>query len=147
MCIRDSYYDCLYQPGGPLMGFNCGGNYSVVVTPPAVSLPPPATTTVTIDDINGFSPQALTIQSGQTVTWMNKGTATHSVRSSLGVAPLFDSGGIGPGQSWSHAFTGPALVGYASTTEPVYNNDNGLAVTMTTYKFVGTISVQSPPPS
>ena len=54
------------------------------------------------------------------MTWANKGNNVHSVVASSGVAPAFDSGGLGPGQSfvWTPAAAGTD--GYHSTTDASY---------------------------
>ena len=55
-------------------------------------------------DITGFafSPETLTISIGDTVTWTNKESATHTATADGGE---FDSGNLGNGDTFSHTFT------------------------------------------
>ena len=59
----------------------------------------PASASVTVDD-DFFSPKAVTIRSGGTVTWTNRGNY-HTVTASNGA---FDSGMLGTGKSFRHTF-------------------------------------------
>jgi plastocyanin len=137
-------------------GFNCGPYSIAVVAAPAGSTStspttpaaapaaaPSGQTTVTIDDVNGFTPQTLTVRVGQTVTWTNTGQQVHTATSNPGYYNAFDSGGLGNGQSYSYTFTTAGSYGYHSSTEPRYSyNDPSCACTLTTYTFNGTINVQ-----
>ena len=55
-------------------------------------------------DITGFafSPETLTISVGDTVTWTNKESATHTATADGGE---FDSGNLGNGDTFSYTFT------------------------------------------
>lgn len=72
-----------------------------------------------------FDPASLTVTVGETVTWRNTGRAmTHTatadpalVRDAANVAlpqgtTAWNSGAIGPGQSWSHTFAVPGAYRY-----------------------------------
>lgn len=63
---------------------------------------PVATSQVDLPRSYRFSPEAITVAVGTTVTWTNHDVFTHSVR-------LLDDGGsvnvIEPGQTFSHTFT------------------------------------------
>ncbi len=84
---------------------------------------------VAIND-SGFSPPAVSVPVGVTVTWTNQGTAVHTVTTMLAAAstlpqttPLtFDSGGLGPGQSFSFNFTTPGTYLYSSATDCLNGN-------------------------
>ncbi|GEM_PF-1164294 len=138
--------DCLNGNSNP--GFACSHTYTVnVIGAPGQAAPTPVTTssgnvTVTIDDSGGFQPASLVIRAGQTVTWINRGSQTHSVVSNPGIIPSFDSGGLGPGQTFSQLFPAPAIYGYHSSTEPQYTTDPATQSTVVTYKFNGSVSVQ-----
>ncbi len=162
--------DCL---SGSSNGFACT-NYSVIVsTTPAVgiSTAPTATPTalvipgsaaaVAVDDQHGFSPTTVNVKPGQSVTWVNYGSAVHSVVVNqnplgAGIAPpfwlpytlptssniIFDSGGIQPQQSWTYTFTTVGTFPYHSSTEPIYwlNNQN-CGCTIIDYQWFGTVNV------
>ena len=71
-----------------------------------------------------FEPAALTIPKGDTVTWLNNDSQTHTVvddpSKSVGElegllpqgAKVFDSGDVHPGNSWSHRFDTPGRYVY-----------------------------------
>jgi plastocyanin len=87
------------------------------VAPPA----PAATLHVSIVDF-AFSPAAITVTAGTTVTWTNTGSAIHSVTSDTGA---FDSspscpGGpcISPGSSYSHLFSQAGRFSYHCRVHP-----------------------------
>jgi LPXTG-motif cell wall-anchored protein len=60
-----------------------------------------ASMTVSIGD-NFYSPKSVSIEVGDTVTWVNNGQAQHSATASDG---SFDTGVFGPGGSRSHTFS------------------------------------------
>lgn len=59
-----------------------------------------STTTIYMKD-DYFDPQVDTVAVGDTVTWMNQGTLTHTTTSDTG---LWDSGAVSPGQSYKRVF-------------------------------------------
>ena len=100
-------------------------------------------TTVIIDDVNGFTPNTLTIKTGQTVTWINKGSKVHTATANPGYYNAWDSGGIDSNQKFSFNFTVPGTYGYHSDTEPVYTTDpNNSAIVTKSFMFNGTIVVE-----
>ncbi|MFI5267623.1 MAG: hypothetical protein ACHQ7M_09640, partial [Chloroflexota bacterium] len=106
-------------------------------------LPVVANTNITIDDVNGFAPNTLTIRAGQTVVWMNNGNNVHTASSNPGYNPAFDSGGMAKGQKFSQPFMTSGTYGYHSQTEPVYTADpNNPGNVTVAYQFNGTIVVQ-----
>lgn len=133
-------------------------------TPPTV---PGSAVVITIDDTIGFTPSDVNIKPGQTVTWVNVGSNVHSVvvnQNPLGVSAgppfwlpyalpsntniTFDSGGLGPGQSYSFNFAGVGTYPYHSSIERQFwmNNPN-CGCTITTYQFFGNISVSLTTPT
>ncbi len=73
-----------------------------------------ASTTVTIKDFD-FSPAAITIAAGDTVTWSNVGPTAHSATAGDG---SFDTGIYPEGESRSHTFTEPGTFSYICTPHP-----------------------------
>ncbi len=71
-------------------------------------LPPPAPNNVNIGD-NFFDPNSLTVTSGTTVTWTNRGSVSHTVTSDQGT---FDSGNLGQGGTFSFTFKDKGTFGY-----------------------------------
>lgn len=61
-------------------------------------------------DDNHFTPSNITVPSGQTVTWVNRGHHVHTVTSSF-----FDSGRISPGKSVNFTFKHPGTYHYKCT--------------------------------
>ncbi|KTD18775.1 Plastocyanin precursor [Legionella lansingensis] len=59
-----------------------------------------------------FSPKTLTIKAGEKVTWVNKGSDEHDVKSS---DAGFNSGDIAPSSSFSHTFAKPGRYKYICT--------------------------------
>lgn len=64
--------------------------------------------TITITD-NAFSPQNVTINAGDTVTWVNNGSVAHTATANNG---SFDSGTIQPGQSFGAIFNAGGTYAY-----------------------------------
>ena len=64
--------------------------------------------TITMTD-NAFSPQNITINAGDTVTWVNNGSAVHTATANTG---SFDSGNIQPGQNFGATFNGAGTYAY-----------------------------------
>jgi plastocyanin len=79
---------------------------------------------------SGFSPAVVNIPIGGSVTWSNKGTNVHTATSTpaaTSTAPQstpapFDSGGIGPGQTFNFAFIMPGTYVYTSATDCLNGN-------------------------
>jgi len=64
-----------------------------------------------------FSPKTLTIKAGDTVTWTNMDSASHTVTSDPGSSEL-GSGNLPNGQSYSHTFTQPGTYTYHCAIHP-----------------------------
>ncbi|MET8472144.1 plastocyanin/azurin family copper-binding protein [Streptomyces sp. NPDC006422] len=64
-----------------------------------------------------FGPRTLTIAVGDSVTWVNRDTAPHDVKTTSGPAslhsPMLDKGG-----TWTHTFTAAGSYGYVCTVHP-----------------------------
>jgi plastocyanin len=69
---------------------------------------------VTIEAMQ-FNPQALTVQRGDRIKWVNKDPLPHSA-TAAGAA--FDSRSIEPGASWSYVALKPGNYAYACTFHP-----------------------------
>jgi plastocyanin len=62
-----------------------------------------------VSEVNyGFSPSTLTVQVGDTVTWTNTSSASHTTQSDGG----WNSGNMGPGASYSFTFNTPGTYSY-----------------------------------
>ncbi|MFI6870105.1 plastocyanin/azurin family copper-binding protein [Nocardia sp. NPDC050406] len=75
-----------------------------------------STVTVTVDDMK-FSPAAVTVKAGDTVTWKFEDKAPHSVQgigdAAMGInSPIFTTG------EWSHTFTVPGTYRYLCPLHP-----------------------------
>lgn len=68
--------------------------------------------TVTIRNLT-FTPRSITVKAGDTVTWTNRDTTTHTVSGTD-----FVSGQIAPGQSYSHKFGTAGTYQYVCTIHP-----------------------------
>jgi plastocyanin len=73
-----------------------------------------ASGSVTISDFS-YSPGTITINQGDTVTWVNNGPTPHSATSSNGA---FDTGIFPKGQSRSHTFNEAGTFAYICTPHP-----------------------------
>lgn len=81
------------------------GAFVLFVLPAAASA---ATVNVTMHD-DYFSPQAITVNAGDTVVWTNEGTTDHTVNADNG---LFNSGLIAPGGSFSETLSAGGTYAY-----------------------------------
>jgi plastocyanin len=71
-------------------------------------------TTVTIADF-AFSPNAITVQAGSTVTWVNNDAVPHTATGDNGE---FDTGSIAPGGSATITFDTAGTIAYHCTIHP-----------------------------
>jgi plastocyanin len=71
--------------------------------------------TVTITD-SGFNPPVINVTRGGTVVWTNGGTKVHTATAKVAPTP-FDTGGLGPGQSFPFNFTVAGTYSYTSATD------------------------------
>lgn len=68
-----------------------------------------------------YDPSSLTITAGTTVSWMNNDSVPHTVTEGVpggSSASKFDSGIMGPGQTFKHTFTEAGIVNYFCTIHP-----------------------------
>jgi plastocyanin len=70
---------------------------------------------ITIAD-RAFEPAALTVLTGEPVTWTNTSSVTHTVTSDEGAE--LDSGPIGPGEAFGHVFDTAGVFAYHCTIHP-----------------------------
>lgn len=82
-----------------------------------------------------FSPSVITVNAGDTVTWVNNDKEIHNITSGNGLTRtefvttshvgtpngLFESGSFKPGQSWSYTFTNPGIYHYYCSIHPWMN--------------------------
>ncbi len=71
---------------------------------------PQATNSVTIQNF-AFSPSAITVKKGTTVTWTNKDSTTHTV-TEVDSKSGPNSGNLEPGKSYSFTFNTPGMFSY-----------------------------------
>ncbi|MBP1763616.1 MAG: Copper-binding protein [Firmicutes bacterium] len=81
----------------------------------AYSEPDPAKNTIIIQDAS-FQPDEITIQKGETIIWINKDSAGHTVRGSF-----FYSGLLREGQSFQQTFNEAGTFDYYCTLHPSMN--------------------------
>lgn len=72
-------------------------------------------TAINITDFT-FSPAAVTVKIGSTVTWTNNDAATHTITGDTGTT--LDSGNLATGQTYSMTFTTPGTYGYHCAIHP-----------------------------
>jgi plastocyanin len=76
--------------------------------------PPPVVHTVTIEMMR-FTPETLTVRTGDTVVWVNKDMFPHTATAAGGG---FDSGSIASGESWSQRLTSAGEYPYVCSLHP-----------------------------
>ena len=89
----------------------CGGGGGEGATP-AVASPAKAATTIDMVDLK-FEPAALTVERGQTVTFVNRGKVTHNAK-----GKDFFSRVVEPGGSYRHTFDRAGTFAYVCTFHP-----------------------------
>jgi plastocyanin len=62
-----------------------------------------------------FTPSAITVKAGTSITWTNNDGVAHTVTSNTG---LFDSGTINPNGTYSHLFSTAGTFPYKCTIHP-----------------------------
>ncbi|MDO8740748.1 MAG: cupredoxin family copper-binding protein [Candidatus Woesearchaeota archaeon] len=79
-----------------------------------------AATNINIEIKNfAFSPQAITIKKGSTVTWEQMDSAPHTATSTSSPSgAAFDSGTLNKGASWSHTFNTAGTYEYYCAIHP-----------------------------
>lgn len=79
--------------------------------PAAASLRPATIKVVTINNF-AFSPMTVTVTAGTTVMWVNMQTGVPHTSTSNATPPVWDSGTLQPGQSFSFTFTTKGIFRY-----------------------------------
>ena len=65
-----------------------------------------------------FEPAELTVKAGTTVMWTNSDDLPHTVTKEGGPGPQFDSGNLGPGDTFEQTFDEPGTIEYVCTIHP-----------------------------
>jgi plastocyanin len=110
---------------GALAASACGGDSKEKATPAATSPAgtPKATQAATTPEAEGasveikdfaFEPKTVTIKVGQTVTWTNQDSTTHTVTGDGGI----DSDGLSKGKSYSKTFDTEGAFDYHCSPHP-----------------------------
>src|SRR5829696_5273167 len=86
----------------------------VMLVPAAGAQQPSATWSVAIEDFY-FEPPDTAVASGDKITWINEGSAPHTVTADDG---SFDSGVLNPGDTYTVTFLGSGTVAYYCTIHP-----------------------------
>ena len=128
--LRQGWQACL----GALVALSAAGAF---LPPSSLAASAPSSGAVQITD-SGFTPAALTIAVGGTVTWTNTGAGVHSMSHLPGSGSAIDSGGLGAGQSFSYSF--PEVGSLAYTSAPDCLNGNHTA----NFQCEGIVSVVAP---
>lgn len=101
--------------GAALAGCGHSGSPASAATPAAPTAAPVATSAVTIDNF-AFSPKAVTVKVGTTVTWSNRDEEPHTVTAEDG---SFKSGTLaGNSNTFSHTFSAPGTFTYHCSIHP-----------------------------
>jgi plastocyanin len=87
---------------------------AVTLVPAAGAQQNPSAWSVAIEDFY-FEPPDAGIASGDKITWINEGSAPHTVTADDG---SFDSGVLNPGESYTVTFLGPGTVTYHCAIHP-----------------------------
>jgi beta-lactam-binding protein with PASTA domain len=79
----------------------------------------PTTSTTVVDQVTiinlAFDPASITVNAGDTVTWVNEDTTAHTIVADDG---SFDSGSVAPGESFQFAFAAAGTVPYHCGIHP-----------------------------
>jgi len=89
----------------------CGGSDDPAAAP-AADAPASGGTTVSMQD-NRFAPGTIEVSTGETVTFENDGGVAHTA-----TGDDFDSGSVGPGESFSFTPTAAGTLSYVCTFHP-----------------------------
>jgi plastocyanin len=105
---------CVLVITGLLAAISCGTSTQTTTQPPGTQTQAAA---VTIQNL-AFSPSALTVPVGTTVTWTNNDSTAHTVTSKTG---LFDSGIMNQGATFSFTFNNKGVFEYHCTIHTTMN--------------------------
>ena len=102
-------------------GTGSGGGYGSMNTGSTGCTASSATQTTSVSMVDmSFSPACIKVTSGQTVTWTNNSSLTHTVTTDSGAPVSFDSGNLGAGGTFSYTFTSAGTVPYHCTLHVAY---------------------------
>ncbi len=93
---------------------------NTTATQPGGATPSAAGATVDIKNF-AFNPVTVTVSTGQTVTWTNMDSVSHTITSTTGV---FNSGPISPGKTFSYTFNSAGTFEYSCTIHPSMQHGN-----------------------
>ena len=91
-----------------MMALTCAAALACVATPSAA-----ATQTVVIEGVK-YEPEALTVNRGDTIVWVNKDPFPHTVTAKR----AFDSHDIAAGKSWKYTASKAGEYAYVCTLHP-----------------------------
>ena len=95
-------------------GYSNKYNSSTNTTTPTTSeTQTSSTNTISIANM-AFSPATLTVSAGDSITWTNNDSVTHTVTFDNGL----DSGNIDPSQTWTHTFSDAGALSYYCSIHP-----------------------------
>ena len=95
----------------------CTSAQSPPATTPATPTPAGGSNQIAIKNF-AFSPAALTIKTGTTVTWTNQDGAPHQISSDPGAPVAFNSESLANGASYQFTFTQAGTYDYHCTIHP-----------------------------
>lgn len=101
---------------GAFLGLGCSSDDSGTNSPPPSNVGNPADSNVITIDNFAFTPAALTVKVGTTVTWRNAHDESHTVTSDTGSeldSPLLATGGV-----YTHTFNAVGTYPYHCTPHP-----------------------------
>lgn len=104
--------------------------------PQSAATPLPLEAVVAVNEA-GFQPSTVTVPAGGAVIWVNKGQKVHTSSSDN---PMWDTGGIAPGETRRVVFNAPGQFTYHSTTD---SNPPGSIY----YTLIGVVLVVPAPPA
>ena len=73
--------------------------------------------TIRMRDIKYF-PENARVPAGKEITWINDDQVDHTVTKQSGPGPKFDSGIVGPGETYRESFDAKGKIGYFCTVHP-----------------------------
>lgn len=115
-------------------------NPAVIPPAPTFTGPPPAPSVLVDINDQGYVQANVTVLAGGKVTWTNRGNQVHTVTADdFG----YDSGGIGPNQSYSHVYPFVGTYPIHSESDFIQNFDTTLNQGFRVFTYHGTVTVVS----
>ena len=103
-----------FAAGAAAVAVLLGGAFAIVL---GLSSPAAAASLAVMIEQYAYSPAAMTVEQGDTVTWTNHDSVQHDVLVTSGPA-TFHSPMLAQGQSWSHTFTVAGSYSYICSVHP-----------------------------